>query len=181
MGELLTLLEEDKRGLTVTLPQSKQAFSVPANVYLLGTMNTADRSIKLLDAALRRRFAFLEMMPELDLLAGATVGDLELDEFLGNLNQAVARAEGREKQIGHSYLLGKDGRPVSTVEDFAVRFRQEILPLLQEYSYDDYKTLTDILGPELVDQAGGLNTDVLDDDAQLVGALARRFSLSTQV
>jgi 5-methylcytosine-specific restriction protein B len=181
MGELLTLLEEDKRGLTVTLPQSKQAFSVPANVYLLGTMNTADRSIKLLDAALRRRFAFLEMMPELDLLAGATVGDLELDEFLGNLNQAVARAEGREKQIGHSYLLGKDGRPISTVEELAVRFRQEILPLLQEYSYDDYKTLTDILGPELVDQAGGLNTDVLDDDAQLVGALARRFSLSTQV
>ena len=75
MGELLTLIERDKRGLTLTLPQSKETLSVPPNVFLLGTMHTADRSIKLLDAALRRRFAFIECMPDRELLNGAEVGD----------------------------------------------------------------------------------------------------------
>ena len=98
MGELLTLLERDKRGLTLTLPQSKETFSVPLNVFLLGTMNTADRSIKLLDAALRRRFAFLECMPDSELLHGAAVGDLALDDFLDGLNQRIARFEGRENK-----------------------------------------------------------------------------------
>ena len=126
MGELLTLLERDKRGLTLTLPQSKETFSVPLNVFLLGTMNTADRSIKLLDAALRRRFAFLECMPDSELLHGAEVGDLALDDFLDGLNQRIARFEGREKQVGHSYLL-VDGQPVDEVEEFAARFREEIL------------------------------------------------------
>ena len=125
MGELLTLLERDKRGLTLTLPQSKETFSVPPNVFLLGTMNTADRSIKLLDAALRRRFAFLECMPDSELLHGAEVGDLALDDFLDGLNQRIARFEGREKQVGHSYLL-VDGQPVDEVEEFAARFREEV-------------------------------------------------------
>lgn len=134
MGELLTLLELDKRGLALTLPQSKKTFSVPPNVFLLGTMNTADRSIKLLDAALRRRFAFLECVPDTELLQGAEVGDLALDDFLDGLNQRIARFEGREKQVGHSYLL-VDGQPVDEVEEFAARFREEILPLLQEYCF----------------------------------------------
>ena len=129
MGELLTLLERDKRGLSVTLPQSKETFSVPPNVFLLGTMNTADRSIKLLDAALRRRFAFIECMPDTELLHGAAVGELALDDFLDGLNQRIARFEGREKQVGHSYLL-VDGQPVDEVDEFAARFREEILPLL---------------------------------------------------
>ena len=175
MGELLTLLERDKRGLTLTLPQSKETFSVPGNVFLLGTMNTADRSIKLLDAALRRRFAFLECMPDTELLQGAEVGDLALDDFLDGLNQRIARFEGREKQVGHSYLL-VDGQPVDEVEEFAARFREEILPLLQEYCYDDYAMLAKFIGGELVDaDAGTLDAEKVDDAEQLVAALAREF------
>ena len=175
MGELLTLLERDKRGLTLTLPQSKETFSVPLNVFLLGTMNTADRSIKLLDAALRRRFAFLECMPDSELLHGAEVGDLALDDFLDGLNQRIARFEGREKQVGHSYLL-VDGQPVDEVEEFAARFREEILPLLQEYCYDEYATLAKFIGSELVDaDAGTLDAEKVYDAEQLVAALAREF------
>ena len=175
MGELLTLLERDKRGLTLTLPQSKETFGVPPNVYLLGTMNTADRSIKLLDAALRRRFAFIECMPDSDLLHGAVVGELALDDFLEGLNQRIARFEGREKQVGHSYLL-VDGQPVDEVEEFAARFREEILPLLQEYCYDDYAMLAKFIGSELVDaDAGTLNAEKVDDAEQLVAELAREF------
>ena len=175
MGELLTLIERDKRGLNLTLPQSKETFSVPPNVFLLGTMNTADRSIKLLDAALRRRFAFLECMPDSELLQGAEVGDLRLDDFLDGLNQRIARLEGREKQVGHSYLLA-DGQPVDEVEEFAARFREEILPLLQEYCYDEYATLAKFIGNELVDaEAGTLDAEKVYDAEQLVAALAREF------
>ena len=175
MGELLTLLERDKRGLTLTLPQSRETFSVPPNVFLLGTMNTADRSIKLLDAALRRRFAFIECMPDSELVHGAEVGDLGLEDFLDGLNRRIAKSEGREKQVGHSYLL-VDGRPVEEVEEFAARFREEILPLLQEYCYDDYAMLAKFIGSELVDaDAGTLDAEKLDDAEQLVAALAREF------
>ena len=173
---LLTLLEYDKRGLTVSLPQSKETFSIPPNVYLLGTMNTADRSIKLLDAALRRRFAFLELMPDLELLRGVSVGDLVLDEFLEELNRRIARSEGREKQIGHAYLLD-GGDPVSEVEEFASRFREEILPLLQEYCYDEYGTLEKFIGRGLVDaEAQSLDLEKVSDSEQLVAALAAEFS-----
>ena len=176
MGELLTLLERDKRGLTLTLPQSKETFSVPRNVFLLGTMNTADRSIKLLDAALRRRFAFIECMPDSELLHGALVGELALDDFLDGLNERIARSEGREKQVGHSYLL-VDGRPVDEVDEFAARFREEILPLLQEYCYDDYATLAKFIGSGLVDaDAGTLDAEKIYNAEQLVTALAREFN-----
>ncbi len=172
-GELITLLEKDKRGLPVTLPQSKESFVIPDNVYLLGTMNTADRSIKLLDAALRRRFAFLELMPRLELLRGGKVEGLELEDFLGELNRRIAAREGREKQIGHSFLLGPDGEPVADPEDFARRFRQEILPLLQEYCYDDYGALSEYLGEVLVDREGRrLNERVLDKPEELIATLA---------
>ncbi len=175
LGELITLLEQDKRGLTVSLPQSKQMFSIPPNVYFLGTMNTADRSIKLLDVALRRRFAFIELMPDLELLRGATVGELALDEFLEGLNGRIAESEGREKQIGHAYLLN-GGEPVSEIEDFADLFREEILPLLQEYCYDEYGTLAKFIGSELVDeQANALNYEKIDDAEQLVRELVKTF------
>ena len=177
LGELLTLLERDKRGLTVSLPQSKEAFSVPPNVFVLGTMNTADRSIKLLDSALRRRFAFVELMPDIELLRGAAVGELAVDEFLEELNRRIARSEGREKQIGHSYLLA-DGEPVSDIEDFARSFREEILPLLQEYCYDEYDRLAKFIGSGLVDSdAQTLDQETVADAEQLVAALASEFGL----
>lgn len=171
-GELITLLEKDKRGLTITLPQSKESFSVPENVFLLGTMNTADRSIKLMDTALRRRFAFIELMPDVAPLAGATVNGLALDDFLLALNRRVARHEGREKQLGHALLMD-DGEAIADSAEFARRFRQEILPLLQEYCYDNYEDLADYIGTQLVDaDARQLNADVLDSDDDLIATLA---------
>jgi hypothetical protein len=181
LGELLTLLERDKRGQIVLLPQSKEAFAVPPNVFLLGTMNTADRSIKLLDVALRRRFAFLELMPDIELLRGAKVGDLDLHAFLEGLNRRIAEKEGREKQIGHSYLLD-DGKPISDVEEFSCRFREEILPLLQEYCYDEYSTLAHFIGRDLVDdKLHRLNEEALQNPEQLVAMLAKEFSLARVV
>ena len=119
MGELLTLLERDKRGLTLTLPQSKETFSVPRNVFLLGTMNTADRSIKLLDAALRRRFAFIECMPDSELLHGAVVGELALDDFLDGLISGSPDSRGaRSKSViricwstGSRWTRSRNSRP----------------------------------------------------------------------
>jgi 5-methylcytosine-specific restriction protein B len=175
-GEIITLLERDKRDLNVTLPQSKESFSVPANVHIVGTMNTADRSIKLLDAALRRRFAFTEVMPDAELLRGAKVGTLALDEFLEELNRRIAREAGREKQIGHSFLLD-GGAPITDAEEFGRRFRQEILPLLQEYCYEDYAALTTYLGTELVDSdAGTIEADIVQDSTSLIAALEKEFA-----
>jgi hypothetical protein len=182
-GEIITLLEKDKRGMVVTLPQSRDAFMIPPNVYFIATMNTADRSIKLLDVALRRRFAFVELMPDLSedspLFERAIEGNgLTLDGFLRGLNEAIARQEGREKQIGHSFFI-RDGEPIADAEGFARVFRQEVLPLLQEYCYDDYATLATYLGDTLVDaESQTLNSDALADPHQLVKALADRF-LST--
>jgi 5-methylcytosine-specific restriction protein B len=174
-GETITLLENDKRGMAVTLPQSKESFAVPPNVFLLGTMNTADRSIKLLDAALRRRFAFIELMPDTELLRGAGVGALMLDEFLEGLNRRVAKTEGREKQIGHSFLL-ENGAPVAEADEFARRFRQEILPLLQEYCYEDYGALAGYIGEKIVNrEANALNFEYLNDPEALIEVLAEEF------
>jgi GTPase subunit of restriction endonuclease len=179
-GEIITLIEKDKRGQEVTLPQSKTSFCVPVNLFILGTMNTADRSIRLLDAALRRRFAFVELMPDLALLRGGKVRSLPLDDFLQTLNQQVVRKFGREKQVGHSFLLDGD-QPVSDVAEFARRFREEILPLLQEYCYEDYGSLADIIGEALVDRDGGcLKDDALADDEALLAALEERFAPSAR-
>lgn len=175
-GELITLLELDKRKDAVTLPQSGQEFRVPMNVRIIGTMNTADRSIKLLDAALRRRFAFIELLPEPDLLAGAVVDGLALDEFLETLNRRVAVHAGREKQIGHSYLMQPDGQGVTDPDEFTRRFRLEILPLLQEYAYEDYTRLEEYVGKGIVDRAEmRIRADVVANPAQLIGALRESF------
>ena len=175
-GELITLIELDKRGLAVRLPQSNERFVVPPNLYVLGTMNTADRSIKLLDVALRRRFAFIELMPDLSMLEGATVGGLSLYEFLNQLNEKVARSVGREKQIGHAYFL-KNGEAISDPSEFALVFKQDVVPLLQEYAYDDYGRLADYIGDTLVDrEAQVLNQEALSDPDALLQALEQQFS-----
>jgi 5-methylcytosine-specific restriction protein B len=175
-GELITLLELDKRNLSVALPQSGDEFSVPSNVYLVGTMNTADRSIRLLDAALRRRFAFIELMPDASLLEGGRVHGLDLSTFLAELNRRIARIEGREKQIGHSFLLDGD-QPLTDPGLFAARFKHEILPLLQEYAFEDYRELVTYLGPALIDpDEQRLLTDKLDDPQALISALAAEFT-----
>ncbi len=152
-GELLTLLELDKRGEKAVLPVSGEEFRVPRNVFVVATMNTADRSIALLDAALRRRFGFVEVMPDYALLDGATVGPLPLGEWLKDLNARIRKVCGtdaRNRQIGHSYLLDH-GTPISNADQLAAVLRYDILPLLEEYCYDDFEQLAGILGVSLVD------------------------------
>jgi 5-methylcytosine-specific restriction protein B len=179
-GELITLLELDKRDQTTRLPQSGEWFSVPTNVYILGTMNTADRSIRLLDTALRRRFAFKELMPDPSLLANSLVGPLALDAFLKELNARIARKSSREKQIGHAYLMNGT-RPVSTPEDFSARFRQDILPLLQEYAYDNYALLAEYLGSNLVDvERQEFRDEIFTSPEGLMVALREAFDESAR-
>jgi 5-methylcytosine-specific restriction protein B len=152
-GELLTVLEKDKRGKAILLPLTGMEFRVPSNVFIIGTMNTADRSIALLDTALRRRFGFIELMPDISILGDAMVDRIPLGLWLQALNESICKYIGRDArnlQIGHSYLLEK-GRPVSDFATFAKILREDILPLLEEYCYDDYVTLEKILGPGMVD------------------------------
>lgn len=153
-GELMTIIEKDKRGKSITLPTSVEQFQVPRNVYIIGTMNTADRSIALLDAALRRRFGFIERMPDPSVLGGATVEGIHLGRWLELLNQRICehvKRDARNLQIGHSYLLRKDGTPIDDFSEFARALHEDIIPLLEEYCYEDYSTLEKILGSGIVD------------------------------
>jgi 5-methylcytosine-specific restriction protein B len=154
-GELLTLLEKDKRGMEVTLPVTGDRFSVPPNVFVLGTMNTADRSIALLDTALRRRFGFVQLMPEATVLAGHLVdGQIPLAAWLTALNERIRTHCGRDArnlQVGHAYFLEKE-QPVVLFTRFARIILEDIIPLLEEYCYEDYSALRNILGTGLVDE-----------------------------
>ncbi len=152
-GELITLLEKDKRGKTVVLPLSGEAFFVPSNVYLIGTMNTADRSIALLDAALRRRFGFVELMPDISTLKEAVIEGIPVAGWLQTINSRILEFVGhdaRNLQIGHAYLLEK-GQPIQEFARFVRIVREDIIPLLEEYCYEDYAALEKILGSSLVD------------------------------
>jgi 5-methylcytosine-specific restriction protein B len=154
-GELLTLLEKNKRGQEVILPLSGDKFCVPANVLVIGTMNTADRSIALLDTALRRRFGFVELMPDSSTLAGAIAGGaIPLGQWLDALNSRIREHIGKDArnlQIGHAYLMDDNGKPVTDFAKFSRIIAEDIIPLLEEYCYEDYDALTDILGGAMVD------------------------------
>lgn len=148
-GELITLVEKSKRGTTwVTLAASKDPFTVPPNLWIIGAMNTADRSIMLLDTALRRRFAFRELLPDPALLRGAMIQDVGLDVWLRSLNAGIREVlgqEGRNLQVGHAYFL-EAGGPVRTMKQIGSIIRDEIWPLLQEYCYEEPAKLSSILG-----------------------------------
>lgn len=148
-GELITLIEPTKRigaseELRVTLPYSGQKFGVPDNVYIIGTMNTADRSIAMIDAALRRRFKFIEMLPDSELLKDVFVEGIDIGKILDTLNKRITTLLDREHTIGHSYFL--DLRDDPSIERLATIFENEIVPLLQEYFYDDYEKIQLVLG-----------------------------------
>jgi hypothetical protein len=148
LGELITLLEDDKRlgqpnEIRVKLPYSGESFGVPPNLYVLGTMNTADRSIALLDLALRRRFTFVEMMPEPAQLE--TAAGVDLGRLLVSINERITVLVDQDHQIGHSYLMG-----LKDEEDLRFAWYNKVVPLLQEYFYNNAEGLRAVIGTEFV-------------------------------
>lgn len=144
-GELITLIEDDKREgekteLSATLPYSKEKFSIPSNVYIIGTMNTADRSVEALDTALRRRFSFVPKMPKPERLSTDCKG-INLQALLETINNRLIILKDNDHTIGHAWLMG-----ITDFGGLKKVFEEKILPLLQEYFYNDYEKLGLVLG-----------------------------------
>jgi 5-methylcytosine-specific restriction protein B len=147
-GELITLLEASKRkgmpeALEAVLPYSKTPFGVPDNVYLIGTMNTADRSLTGLDIALRRRFSFVEMAPQPELLDEIVVEDIGVGDLLRAINARIEALLDRDHRIGHSYFLPLKADP--SLPTLAAIFRRNVLPLLEEYFFEDWSRIRLVL------------------------------------
>jgi 5-methylcytosine-specific restriction enzyme B len=150
-GELITLIEDDKRlgakeALTVTLPYSKKAFGVPQNLYILGTMNTADRSVEALDSALRRRFEFQEMPPQPELLAAITIENIDFIALLDKINARLTALLSKDHTIGHAFFIN-----CKTIKDVERAFYNKIIPLLQEYFYGDLERIAWVIGSDFVE------------------------------
>ncbi|WP_155937433.1 AAA family ATPase, partial [Methanoculleus sp. MH98A] len=165
IGELITLLEADKRycgenEITITLPYSKEKFAIPPNLHIIGTMNTADKSISLVDAALRRRFGFIEMMPDYSVLRSLPDdNDDEVGEIidiatdaLETINERIAGNYDRDHQIGHSYLMKvrNAGSRDDALEMLRFAWYHEIVPLLQEYYYDAPARFNEVIGSKFI-------------------------------
>ncbi|MEA5130157.1 MAG: AAA family ATPase [Proteiniphilum sp.] len=149
-GELITLLEDDKRKgskeeMEAVLPYSKKPFSIPDNVYIIGTMNTADRSVEALDTALRRRFSFIEVKPDPGILVNVPYKDVNLSSLLRTINQRIEVLIDKDHQIGHSYFIG-----IKNLDDLRCTFRDKIIPLLEEYFYGDFGKIGLVLGGEFI-------------------------------
>ena len=155
-GELITLVEVDKREgakypVSVTLPYSAESFSVPSNVDVIGTMNTADRSLALVDTALRRRFEFVESMPKPSVLAGAIVThngvDINIEQLLIMLNKRIEALYDRDHTVGHAYFTRiKDLKDEDRFSELKTVFRNKIIPLLEEYFFEDWQKIRLVLG-----------------------------------
>lgn len=147
-GELITLIEDSKRAgaeeeLSVILPYSKQEFTVPHNVYIIGTMNSSDRSLTGLDIALRRRFTFIEMPPQPQLLDGVNVDGIDIKRLLTVINQRIEALLDRDHCIGHANFMHLKEQP--TLNNLSVIFKQKIIPQLQEYFFDDWAKINLVL------------------------------------
>ncbi|UAN58227.1 McrB family protein [Serratia sp. JSRIV004] len=167
-GELISLIEVDKRAgmenaMSLQLSYSGEAFSVPSNVDIIGAMNTADRSLALMDTALRRRFDFVEMMPDLSLLSGAKVKGIELEPLLEKLNSRIEALYDREHTLGHAFFMPVKKALEAGDEEVAFKqlkaaFQKKIVPLLQEYFFDDWNKIRLVLA----------DNQKQDDDLQFV-------------
>lgn len=147
-GELITLIEDNKRigakdELWLTLPYSKEIFGVPANLHLVGTMNTTDRSIALLDLALRRRFEFKEMSPQLHLLPD--IEEISTEKLINKINQRIEFLIDKEHCIGHAYFIHCE-----SIKDLSQVFSRKIIPLLQEYFNNDWEKIRLVIGNEII-------------------------------
>lgn len=145
-GELITLIEEDKRfGRTnqqfVQLPYSREEFVLPPNLYIIGTMNTADRSVEALDTALRRRFSFVEMLPDASKLNGKEIQGINLELLLNTMNERIEVLVDRDHTIGHAFFMNTEN-----VHDLRTAFGNKIIPLLQEYFYGNYQKMEMVIG-----------------------------------
>lgn len=177
-GEVMTLIDKDKRKKAdaVRLPYSRNLFYMPNNILIIGTMNTADRSLISMDAALRRRFEFYDLKPDSKILVNdedtqSTIEKISLVSLLDNINSQIRMLTSTGKQIGHSYMLG-----VSNIDDLRDIFRYKIIPLLEDYFMDDYDSLEQILGDGFIDAENNTVTDNwLDpnDNSVFVGHLSK--------
>jgi hypothetical protein len=186
-GELITLIEDDKRigaknPIYATLPYSKKSFGVPKNLYIIGTMNTADRSVEALDTALRRRFSFVEMMPDYTVLK-VTEDGVNLAELLETINKRLRYLINEDHQIGHSYFIGITG----AIELKAV-FKNKLIPLLKEYFYSDASKIQLVLGEGFVKKETAkkpkfaiANNDVLDKDIYTIVEIDSEFNMNNAI
>ncbi|MEY3498854.1 MAG: 5-methylcytosine-specific restriction enzyme [Bacteroidota bacterium] len=164
-GELITLIEKDKRAgtdeeLSVVLPYSKKEFKVPQNVFIIGTMNTADRSIEALDTALRRRFSFIEKTPKPELILQegklrtkkGKIDDIDVVEILKVINDRIEKLIDKDHKIGHSYFLG-----IETLDDLKQTFKDKVIPLLEEYFFGDFGKISLVLGSSFITKTAKAN------------------------
>lgn len=155
-GELITLLEEDKRTgadeeIEAILPYSKESFTVPSNLYIIGTMNTADRSVEALDTALRRRFSFTEVAPNSAILKEANkqkgiIDDIDLIRLLDTINSRIELLLDKDHKIGHSYFIN-----TLSIDDLTQTFKDKVIPLLEEYFYGDFGKIGLVLGKAFIE------------------------------
>ena len=189
-GELITLIESSKRigmaeGMTAKLPYSKKMFGVPSNVYIIGTMNTADRSIAAIDTALRRRFDFEEMLPQSEVLDGVEVEGISIPDMLNVINKRIEVLYDREHTIGHAYFIPL--KVDNSIENLANIFQNRIIPLLQEYFYENYERIRLVLGdnqkPEelqFIQKTSVIENDLFGEDTDEIED-AYKFTINEEI
>jgi 5-methylcytosine-specific restriction protein B len=179
-GELITLIEHDKRiggdnELTVTLPYSKDKFGVPSNLYIIGTMNTADRSVEALDTALRRRFSFVEMLPDPSKLQGKIIDGVDLKLLLETMNERIEVLVDRDHTIGHAFLIN-----IKSIDELRNAFANKIIPLLQEYFYGNYRKMEMVIGSAFfkITEASKVKFAVQSEDFDADGKIYQILNIS---